>query len=432
MLLIKNAWMIDPGTGLEGKRDIFIRDGKIVSIEDSGRWEDREETTEAEVEQYDAEGLVAAPGLIDVHVHFREPGFTYKEDIISGSRAAARGGFTTVVLMANTKPVVDNPETLAFVLERGKETDIRVKSCCAITKGLQGKELTDMSALLAAGAAGFTDDGIPLLEESVALQAMEEAARLGAVLSFQEEDPAYITNNGIHAGRASAYFGIGGSEREAEISMVERDIRLAERTGAVVNIQHISTKEAVALLRDAKKRGVRIHGEATPHHFTLTQEAVITWGTLGKMNPPLREEADRLAIIEGLQDDTIDLIATDHAPHSAEEKARSITAAPSGIIGLETALSLGISSLVRPGYLTLKELIRKMTWNPARLYGLEGGCLKEGGWADLVLFDPEESYTVDGFASKSCNSPFRGARLTGKVKCTVCDGKIVYRDSRKD
>lgn len=431
MLLIKNAWVTDPGTGLEGKKDIFIRDGKIAGIQDTGWWKDRPEASGPEVEQYDAEGLVAAPGLIDVHVHFREPGFTYKEDIMSGSRAAARGGFTTVILMANTKPVVDNARTLAYVLDKGKETGIRVKSCCAVTKGRQGKELTDMSALLAAGAAGFTDDGNPLLEESVSLQAMEEAARLGAVLSFHEENPAFITNNGIHAGRAAAYFGIGGSGREAEIGMVERDIRLAEKTGAVVNIQHISTKEAVALLRDAKKRGVRIHGEATPHHFTLTQEAAITWGTLGKMNPPLREEADRLAIIEGLKDGTIDLIATDHAPHSAEEKAKSITEAPSGIIGLETALSLGITSLVRPGYLTLPELIRKMTWNPAKLYGLEGGCLAEGGPADLVLFAPEESYTVDGFVSKSCNSPFRGARLTGKVKATVCDGKIVYRDGEK-
>lgn len=431
MLLIKNAWVTDPGTGLEGKKDIFIRDGKIAGIQDTGWWKDRPEAAGPEVEQYDARGLVAAPGLIDVHVHFREPGFTYKEDIMSGSRAAARGGFTTVILMANTKPVVDNAQTLAYVLDKGKETGIRVKSCCAVTKGLRGKELTDMPALLAAGAAGFTDDGVPLLDESVALQAMEEAARLGAVLSFHEENPAFITNNGIHAGRAAAYFGIGGSGREAEISMVERDIRLAERTGAVVNIQHISTKEAVALLREAKKRGVHIHGEATPHHFTLNQEAAITWGTLGKMNPPLREESDRLAIIEGLKDGTIDLIATDHAPHSAEEKAKSITEAPSGIIGLETALSLGITSLVRPGYLTLQELIRKMTWNPAKLYGLEGGCLAEGGPADLVLFAPEESYTVDGFVSKSGNSPFRGARLTGKVKATVCDGKIVYRDGEK-
>lgn len=384
-----------------------------------------------EPREVDAAGLIVAPGLVDVHAHFREPGFTWKEDIESGGRAAAKGGFTTVVLMANTRPVVDNEETLAFVLERGRKACIHVESCCAVTKGLQGRELTDMERLLAAGAAGFTDDGIPLLDKDIARQAMKKAAGLGTVLSFHEEDPAYISNNGIHAGAASMYYGIGGSSRQAEIAMAERDIRLARESGAVINIQHVSAKETVELIRAARKCGISVHAEATPHHFTLTEQAAIRYGTLAKVNPPLREETDRLALIEGLRDGTIDLIATDHAPHSQEEKARSITEAPSGITGLETALALGITSLTEPGHLTLMSLLEKMTCNPARLYGMDRGRLKEGGPADLVIFDPRERWTVESFASKACNSPFLGKELTGKVKYTICSGRIVYREAQE-
>ena len=426
MLLIKNSYIIDPRFGIEGEKDILIKEGKILRICECGSCNDMTGVSEI----VDAQGLIAAPGLIDVHVHFRDPGFTYKEDIESGSRSAAKGGFTTVVLMANTKPVVDNKETLAYVLEKGKQTGIRVESCCAVTKGLQGKELTDMSELMQAGAAGFTDDGIPLLEEEIVLQAMKKAAELGAVISFHEENPAYIQNNGINAGKAAVHYGIGGSDRRAEIDMVERDVRLAQQTGATVNIQHISSKEAVELVRQAKKTGAEIYAEATPHHFTLTEEAAIEYGTLAKMNPPLREEADRLAIIEGLKDGTIELIATDHAPHSREEKEKAITEAPSGIIGLETALSLGITSLVEPGHLTMKELLGKMTWNPAKLYGLDRGYLAEGSGADMVLFDAKEKEVVEGFVSKSSNSPFAGTELTGVVKYTICDGKIVYRKNK--
>lgn len=434
MLLIKNGYIIDPRSGVEGERDILIEDGKIKRICECGASdkvtcasEMQEASGMPKAQVIDARGLIAAPGLVDVHVHFRDPGFTYKEDIESGGRSAAKGGFTTVVLMANTKPVVDNEETLAYVLEKGKQTGIHVESCCAITKSLQGKELTDMSVLMRAGAAGFTDDGIPLLDEDIVFQAMETAAKLGAVLSFHEENPAYIQNNGINAGKAAAYFDIGGSDRRAEIDMVERDVRLAQQTGATVNIQHISSREAVDIVRCAKKAGAKVYAEATPHHFTLTEEAAIEHKTLAKMNPPLREEADRLAIIEGLKDGTIDLIATDHAPHSEEEKKKPITEAPSGIIGLETALSLGITSLVEPGHLTMQELLGKMTWNPAMLYGLDRGYLAEGGPADLVLFAPKEKETVKGFASKSANSPFVGTELTGVVRYTICDGKVVYR-----
>lgn len=426
MLLIKNGTVLDPRAGQSGKKDILIRAEKILRIGNAKEWKDV--LSAPGIEEYDAQGLTVAPGLIDVHAHFRDPGYTYKEDIESGSAAAAKGGFTTVVLMANTNPVVDNGQTLSYVLEKGRRTGIHVESCCTVTKGMQGKELTDMLQLLQAGAAGFTDDGKAILDEALARRAMEEAARLGAVLSFHEENPAYISENGINAGKAAQHYGIGGSDRRAEIDMVERDIRLAAQTGAVVNIQHISSKEAVALVRKAKADGIPVHAEATPHHFTLTEEAAIRCGTLAKMNPPLREEADRLAIIEGLRDGTIDLIATDHAPHSRQEKEMPVTKAPSGIIGLETALPLGITALVEPGYLTMMELLEKLTWNPAKLYGFDRGYLAEGGPADLVIFDPAQVYTIEEFASKSCNSPFIGKKVTGKVRATICNGKVAYQE----
>lgn len=423
-LLVQNGYMMDPASGQEGYRDILAEDGRIVRMGHRRDWQDLPDGPDIRI--YDAAGLIVAPGLMDVHVHFRDPGFLYKEDIESGSAAAARGGFTTVVLMANTRPVVDNGETLAYVLDKGRRTGIHVESCCAVTKGLKGRELTDMEGLMAVGAVGFTDDGIPLLDEELVRAAMKEAARLGTVLSFHEEDPAYIATPGIHTGEAAAYYGVGGAGREAEIRMVERDIRLAAETGARIVIQHISAKETVALVRSAKKKGILVHAEATPHHFTLNEHAAIRYGTLAKMNPPLREEADRLAIIEGLQDGSIDLIATDHAPHSVEEKAKPLTQAPSGIIGLETALALGITSLVRPGYLTLMSLLDRMTCGPARLYGLDRGYLAEGGPADLVLFDPQEHFRMTEFASRSANSPFTDTELVGRVKATICGGRIVY------
>ena len=294
--------------------------------------------------------------------------------------------------------------------------------------GLQGRELTDMEMLSAQGAAGFTDDGIPLMDERLLREALQRAAKCGKPVSLHEENPSLIKNNGVNAGKAAAYYGIGGSPREAEISMVERDLRIAVEEEADLSIQHISTKEAVELVRRAKKKSSHIYAEAAPHHFTLTEEAVTRHGTLAKMNPPLREEEDRLAIIKGLQDGTIDMIATDHAPHSAEEKAKPITEAPSGIVGLETALSLGIRELVDKGYLSMMELIRKMSLAPARLYHLEAGYLKEGGPADLVVFDPKREWVVQDFASKSANSPFVGETMPGVVSYTICGGKIVYRE----
>lgn len=420
MLLIKNGYMMDPKSGCEGKFDILTEGDRIVKI----ATELDKPKTDCTV--IDAKGLVVAPGLVDVHVHFREPGFTAKEDITTGAAAAAKGGFTTVVLMANTKPTVDNEETLAYVIKRGTETPIHVTTCANVTFGMQGKELVPMKELARQGAVGFTDDGIPLMDAELVRQSMKQAVELNMPISFHEEDPALITNNGINRGKASEHFGIGGSPREAEITLVERDLQLALETGACINIQHISTKEAVELVRQAKQKGNNIHAEATPHHFTLTEEAAIQYGTLAKMNPPLREEADRQAIIQGLADGTIDIIATDHAPHTAEEKAKAITDAPSGIIGLETALSLGITKLVKEGHLTMMQLLERMSTNPAAMYHLDAGYLAEGGPADFVLIDADAKVVAGDYASKASNSPFTGWKLIGAVKATICAGEVVY------
>ena len=422
MILIKNAYMIDPKSGREGRYDILTEGDRIARIEE------KIEKPAGECIVIEAQGLLAAPGLVDVHVHFREPGRTDKEDIVTGAAAAAKGGFTTVVMMANTTPAIDNGQTLRQVLERGKKTGIHVLSCANVTMGMQGKELTSMEELAAQGAAGFTDDGKPLTDENLVRAAMERAAGLDKPISFHEENPALIAQNGINRGKASRHFGLDGSPREAESRLVERDLELALETGAKINIQHISAKESVELVRQAKQRGGNIHAEATPHHFTLTEEALIQYGSLAKMNPPLREEEDRQAIIRGLADGTIDIIATDHAPHTAQEKAKPLTEAPSGIIGLETALSLGITELVEKKHLAMKQLLRLMSTNPAALYGLDAGYLAEGGPGDIILIDGEAETIPGQYASKACNTPFTGWKLKGRVVCTIASGQVAYGD----
>jgi dihydroorotase len=293
---------------------------------------------------------------------------------------------------------------------------------------MKGQVLTDMESLYTGGAVGFTDDGIPIMEEGILLKAMENTARLNVPISLHEENPALIKNNGVNKGKASEYFGIGGSPREAEISLIERDLGLAIKSGACLNIQHISTKEGVGLVRKAKTKSPNIHAEATPHHFSLTEEDCIEHGTLAKMNPPLREESDRRAIIEGIKDGTIDIIATDHAPHSEEEKKKSITEAPSGIIGLETALALGITNLVDKDEISITRLIECMSTNPAKMYNLDAGSLSIGNPADITIFNPNEALSTDKWVSKSQNSPFTGADLKGKVKYTIVNGKITYSE----
>lgn len=422
MILIQGGRVIDPKSNTDGCMDVAVRDGKIAEMGSdlAGRY--------PQAQIIDAKGMVVAPGLIDVHVHFRDPGLTYKEDIHTGAAAAARGGFTTVVCMANTKPPVDNVETLEYVLKEGEKTGIRVLQAATITVGMKGETLTDMDTLKAHGAAGFTDDGIPIMNASLVKAAMEKAASLDLPLSFHEEDPEFITNNGINRGAVSDELGIGGSPSLAEDVMVARDCMIALHTGAAVDIQHISSAASVRMVKLAKQLGANVFAEVTPHHFTLDETAVLKHGTLAKMNPPLRTASDREEILRGLREGTIDIIATDHAPHSTEEKSRPLTQAPSGIIGLETSLALGITVLVRGGHLSLMQLMEKMSLNPAKLYRLDRGYLSVNADADLVIFDPEEAWTVTEFASKASNSPFIGETLYGKVKYTICKGTIVYED----
>lgn len=421
MIVIKNGYVINPKTGFEGKADVLIKDDKIVSIGEAQTCED--------AKVIDATGLIVAPGLVDVHTHFRDPGFEYKEDIYTGAKAAAAGGYTTVIMMCNTKPTIDNVETLSYVLNKGKETGIRVESCGAVSFGLKGEKLTDMDALAKAGAIGFTDDGIPLMDESILREAMAKTAAMNMPISLHEEDASLITNNGVNRGAASEHFGIGGSPRDAEISLIERDLQIALETNAIVNVQHISSKEGVELVRKAKAvPGNRVHAEATPHHIALTEQAVIAKGTLAKVNPPIRTEEDRLAIIEGLKDGTIDIIATDHAPHAKEEKDKPLIEAPSGMLGLEAALPLCIEKLVKEAGMSMMEVLDKLTAKPAAMYNIDRGDLRVGGPADIVIFNPDEKWRVTGFQSKSQNSPFLGEELTGKVKYTICKGKVVYKD----
>lgn len=440
-MIIKNGTLISPGTGDERLCDIRISDGLVAEL---GSF------TECESEEViDAGGCVVAPGFLDVHVHFRDPGQTWKEDLHTGARAAAAGGYTTVICMANTKPVVDEPEMLTELIRRAANEDIHIRFDAAISKGLGGQEATDFKELAQAGAWGFTDDGIPLLDEKFVEGAMQRAKELQLPLSFHEEHPAFIEKSGTHRTAPSI----------AEDIMVARDCMLSLHTNAPIDIQHISSGNSVALVRTAKALGAPVHAEATPHHFSLTEEAILKYGTYAKMNPPLRTEKDRQAIIEGLKDGTIDIIATDHAPHSVDEKHRAdFFDCPSGIIGLETALALGVTNLVRPGHLTMMQLMEKMSLNPAKLYSMNclakqvpgklicpehaspSGCtgcpdpahipygsILPGCAADLVIFCPDESFIAGNYQSKSENTPFTGMELYGKIRYTICNGRVVWK-----
>ena len=448
-MIIKNGRIIDPANQTDAIGDIFVKDGIITNVIIKDNMSDNADISDEEI--IDATGLVVMPGFIDVHSHFRDPGFEYKEDIYTGAKAAAAGGYTTVVLMCNTKPTVDTPETLDYVLNKGKETDIKVESCSTVTYGLKGEKLTDFDEMIKHGAVGFTDDGIPLMDENILREAFRKAKDYP--VSLHEEDKTLIKNNGINHGKASEFYGVYGSPREAEISLIKRDLQIALEEGGMIDVQHISSKEGVELVRNALKKDManqgvsegfamensaegnskptrHIHAEATPQHFSLTEDALIEKGTLGKLNPPFREEADRLAIIEGLKDGTIDLIATDHAPHAAEEKAKSITEAPSGMIGLETAFALAVTHLVNEAGMSLSDVVSKITINPATLYKFDRGTLSIGKPADITIADVNEKWVVtkDDIKSKSCNTPFLGEELTGRIRYTICDGRIVYKN----
>ena len=420
-VLIKNGKLINPATNFEGIVDISIQDGLIKEISPS---------ISSDYFEYDdivdAKGMIVSPGLIDIHSHFRDPGFTQKEDLVSGAHAAAAGGYTTVILMANTNPKIDSIESLAYIQEKAKDCPINILQEAALTIDFKDR-LVDMDLLHKAGAAGFTNDGVPVMNTKTLRDAMLKAAQLDTVIALHEEDNSLIDNHGINAGPIADKLGLKGAPRVSEDIMVARDCMLALETGACIDIQHISSGNAVDFIRYAKSIGVKVFAEATPHHFTLTEDHVLEYGVLAKMNPPLRSAEDRERIIAGLIDDTIEIIATDHAPHTADEKNVDFTKAPSGIIGLETALPLAVTELVMKNRLSMIHMLSKFTSNPARYYKLNKGNLQVGKPADVCIFDPNQEYIVDGFKSKSSNSPFLGRSLYGKVKYTIVGGDIVYK-----
>ncbi|WP_304082955.1 dihydroorotase [Peptostreptococcus stomatis] len=419
-VLIKNGKLINPATNFEGIVDISIQDGLIKEISPS---------ISSDYFEYDdiidAKGMIVSPGLIDIHSHFRDPGFTQKEDLVSGAHAAAAGGYTTVILMANTNPKIDSIESLAYIQEKAKDCPINILQEAALTIDFKDR-LVDMDLLHKAGAAGFTNDGVPVMNTKTLRDAMLKAAQLDTVIALHEEDNSLIDNHGINAGPIADKLGLKGAPRVSEDIMVARDCMLALETGACIDIQHISSGNAVDFIRYAKSIGVKVFAEATPHHFTLTEDDVLEYGVLAKMNPPLRSAEDRERIIAGLIDDTIEIIATDHAPHTADEKNVDFTKAPSGIIGLETALPLAVTELVMKNRLSMIHMLSKFTSNPARYYKLNKGNIQVGKPADVCIFDPNQEYIVEGFKSKSSNSPFLGRSLYGKVKYTIVGGDIVY------
>lgn len=420
-MIIKGGRVIDPLAKRDEVLDIKIEDGKIVEIAKDI------EASSGNEEIIDARGKIVVPGLIDVHVHFRDPGQTHKEDLVTGSQAAIAGGFTSVVQMANTSPKIDSKEKIIEHYKRARDLPLKVFTVSALTRNFGDLELVDMEENFKRGALAFTDDGIPNRNSKLILEAMNRAKELGAIISFHEEDPELIEQNGINHSEVSDKLGIYGSPKIAETSFIARDVAMAIYTGAKISIQHISTGLGVDLVKFGKEMGANIYAEVTPHHIALNDSAVLEYGSLAKMNPPLRSEEDRLRIIEGLKEGTIEIIATDHAPHTAEEKSKEITKAPSGIIGLETSFSICYENLVLTKEISLMKLIELMSTNPARIYGLEGGEVSQGKIADLAIIDLESEYKIDKYKSKSSNTPFKDKTLRGEVLYTISEGKIVFK-----
>ena len=417
-MLIKNGRVINPATNLDEVTDILIEDGKVSKIEKNTDLDDKE--------IIDAKNKIVIPGLVDVHVHFREPGQTHKEDLVTGSQSAIAGGFTTVVQMANTSPKIDNEKIIEDFYKKAQELPLNVYTVSALTKNFKDTNLVDMEANLKAGAVAFTDDGIPNRNSDLILNAMEKAKKLNTLISFHEEDPNLIKQNGINHSKVSEKMNLYGSPTIAESSFIARDVSFAIYTGAKVCVQHISTALGVDLIKFGKEHGAYIYAEVTPHHIALNDSSVLKYNTLAKMNPPLRSEKDRLRIIEGIKDGTIEIIATDHAPHSVDEKNREFTKAPSGIIGLETSFSVCYQNLVKNNVISLNKLIQLMSLNPSKIYGLEGGDISEGKNADIAIIDLDKEYELNKFKSKSSNTPFKGTKLNAMVEKTIVKGKVVY------
>ena len=420
-LLLKGGRVVDPAAGEIFPADILIVKGKIAAI--------GQDLEAGEGTVIDVGGRLVSPGLIDMHVHFREPGFEAKETIATGSRAAARGGFTAVACMPNTDPVADNRAVISYIRARAEQAGlIKVYPVAALTRGSRGEELTEMADLKEAGAVAFSDDGRPVSSAAVMRRAMQYARMVGLPVISHCEEPALSAGGVMHEGYMSTVLGLPGIPAAAEEIMVARDIILSEHTGCPLHIAHVSTAGSVRLIREAKARGVPVTAEVTPHHFTLTDRAVAGYNTSAKVNPPLRTEEDVAALKEALADGTIDVIATDHAPHTVEEKDVEFQLAPFGMVGLETAVGLVWTELVIPGVLSPVEAIRKLTVNPARILGLQDGVIRVGADADITIIDPGLTEVVDPstFASKGRNSPFSGKKLQGLPVATIVRGRLIY------
>jgi len=424
-LLISGGRVIDPASDFDKMADLFIRDGKIVKIE-SDRKKGIDDSTFSQI--VDAKGKIVCPGLIDMHVHLREPGREDEETILSGSMAAVAGGFTSICCMPNTFPPIDNQEIVHFILEKAKSAKCRIFPIACITKGQKGEEITEVGDLVQAGAIALSDDGLPVSNSQVMRNALSYSLMFGIPIVSHCEDLNLSRDGVINEGFSSSLLGMNGIPSIAEEVMVSRDIRLCEYTKSKLHIAHVSTAGSVLLIREAKRRKVNVTCEATPHHFSLTDESVESYNTSLKVNPPLRTKKDVVAIKRGLKDGTIDVIATDHAPHSIEEKDVEFDAAPNGMIGLETALSLVISELIDKNVLSWKEAIAKLTTNPARILNLDLGRIKVGGIADITIVDTKANWVVtpERLYSRSKNSPLIGKRLKGRAWMTIVDGKIVY------
>ena len=421
-ILIKNGRVIDPDTKRDGKFDVLIDDGKIKKVD--------EKIEEKAEEVIDAKGCYVMPGLIDMHVHLRDPGLTYKESVETGAKAAAQGGITTVVAMPNTKPVTDDRDRVAYVMHKAEMlAPIHVLQTGTVTKGMAGKEVTDIAEMVQAGAPAITEDGKTVMDSGVYREAMKEAKKVGIPVLAHCEDINLVQGGVVNADANMEALGLKGISNAVEDIIVARDIMLAAETGVHLHLCHCSTKGSVEMVRQAKAAGVSVSAEVCPHHFTLSTDDIKKPDANFKMNPPLRTKEDVEALREGLKADIMEVISTDHAPHSAEEKRKPMETAPFGIVGLETSVALTITELVDTGILTPMQMAEKMSYNPAKILGIDRGSLAEGKPADVTIIDPEAEYVIDAskFASKGKNTPFDGRKVKGRVMATICDGKTVYQ-----
>jgi len=420
--LIKNGHLIDPANGIDGKMDILIQGRTVCKVAENISEKD------SSTEVIDASGKVIMPGFIDLHVHLREPGFEYKETVLTGAKAAARGGVTTICPMPNTKPVIDTPVMVKDLLERAKDAPVHILPIGAITLGQEGVDIADIEGMKEAGAVAISEDGKSVMDSWIFRQALHEAARAGMPVFSHCEDTGLVDGGVMNYGAKSEELGLPGIINAAEDVIVARDILMAKEAGCRLHLCHCSTADSVLLVEMAKKQGLPVTAEACPHHFTMSDDEITEDDGRFKMNPPLRSRADVEALKNGLKDGIMDVISTDHAPHGAEEKAQSMLKAPFGIVGLETSFALGYTVLVKGGYLTLPELVRKMSVNPAKVIGIDKGNLAEGKLADLVIADLDTEYEIDSskFESKGKNTPFNGMKVYGRIEKTFVDGEVVY------